>query len=141
MIIETQIFKNKIMMELINQATAILAQGTELMKNPAISGAVNGMFGWLKGVLGKKSAKEKLDLIAENRHNEETIAGLKANLEFILEDNEDLQKQLAEKIKEVEELMKKEGIQSITKTNTMTTKGDGNINLQDINGGNITINK
>jgi len=128
-------------MELVNQTTAILTQGAELMKNPAISGAVTGFFGWVKGILGKKSAKEKLELIEQNKHNEATIAGLQANLEFILEDNEDLQKQLAEKLKEVEQLMKKEGIQSITKTNTMTTIGDGNINLQDINGGDITINK
>ena len=128
-------------MELVTQASTILSQGAELMKNPAISGAVGGMFGWLKEILGKKSAKEKLELIEQNKHNDGTIAGLEANLEFILEDNEDLQKQLAEKIKEVESLMEKAGVQSITKTNTMTTTGDGNISLQDLNGGNITINK
>ncbi len=50
-------------MEIVTQTSAILKQGVELMKNPAISGAVTGMFGWLKGILGKKSANEKLELI------------------------------------------------------------------------------
>jgi len=133
-------------MELVTQASAILKQGAELMKNPAIGGAVTGMFGWLKGILGKKSAKEKLELIEQNKHNEGTIAGLEANLEFILEDNEDLQKQLAEKVKEVDTLMQKEGMKSIIITSTATIGDNSNDNTQvqgkfDINsgGGNIKI--
>jgi hypothetical protein len=130
-------------MELITQASAILKQGAELMENPAISGAVTGLFGWLKGILGKKSAKEKLELIEQNKHNEGTIAGVEANLEFILEDNEDLQKQLAEKIKEVEELMKKEGIDNSVKTNTINVSNSTNtkiVQAVDTKGGDITIN-
>jgi len=119
-------------MELVNQTTEILKQGSELMKNPAISGAVTGLFSWLKGMLGKKSAKEKLELIGQNKHNEETIAGLKANLEFILEDNEDLQKQLAEKLKEVKLLMKENGVDNSNKTNTNVSNGSNIKTMQDI---------
>lgn len=130
------------MMELVTQAGAILTQGAELMKNPAINGAVTGMFGWLKGVLGKKSAKEKLELIEQNKHSEETIAGLKANLEFILEDNEDLQKQLAEKLKEVELLMKKEGVDNSVTTNTANVTNSTNTKFaQGVSvGGDFVIN-
>jgi len=129
-------------MELVTQAGAILTQGAELMKNPAINGAVTGMFGWLKGVLGKKSAKEKLELIEQNKHSEETIAGLKANLEFILEDNEDLQKQLAEKLKEVELLMKKEGVDNSVTTNTANVTNSTNTKFaQGVSvGGDFVIN-
>ncbi len=132
-------------MELVNQASGILLKGAELMKNPAISGAVTGMFSWLKGVLGKKSAQEKLSLIEQNKHDESTIAGLKANLEFILEDNEDLQKQLAEKIEEVDTLMQKEGMESIiiTSTSTVGDNSDGNVSIQgetNINSGGGDIN-
>jgi len=113
------------------------------MKNPAISGAVTGMFGWLKGILGKKSAKEKLALIEQNKHSEKTISDLKANLEFILEDNEVLQIQLAEKVKEIELLMEKSGFQKIiNKKNIMKDTGDNSQNFQDVNvKGNFSINK
>ncbi len=126
-------------MELVNQTTEILKQGTELMKNPTISGAITGLFGWLKGILGKKSAKEKLELIEQNKHNEGTIAGLEANLEFILEDNKDLQTQLAEKVKEVELLMDKAGVQAITKNNNIRIKGNSKV-FQDINDSTISDN-
>ncbi len=128
-------------MDLVTQTSAILKQGAELMKNPAIGGAITGFFGWIKGILGKKSAKEKIELIEQNKHNESTIAGLEANLEFILEDNEDLQKQLAEKVKEVELLMEKAGVENnISKTNTMTNTNQS-IGVQDTNDSTISINK
>ena len=129
-------------MKLVNQTTEILKQGSELMKNPVISSAIREIFEWLKGILGKKSAKEKLELIEQNKYNEETIIGLKANLEFILEDNEDLQKQLSEKLKKVELLMEKTDVQKIIKTNTISITGNANIVLQDItSNGNFIINK
>ncbi len=129
-------------MKLVNQTTEILKQGSELMKNPVISSAIREIFEWLKGILGKKSAKEKLELIEQNKYNEETIIGLKANLEFILEDNEDLQKQLSEKLKKVELLMEKTDVQKIIKTNTISITGNANIALQDItSNGNFIINK
>ena len=130
-------------MELVNQTTEILKQGAELMKNPAISGAVTGFFGWIKGILGKKSAKEKLELIEQNKHNESTIAGLEANLEFILEDNEDLQKQLSEKVKDLELLMKKEGVDNSVKTNTINVSNSTDTKIAqgiDTKGGDLTIN-
>jgi len=129
-------------MELVTQTSAILKQSAELMKSPAIGGAVTGLFGWLKVILGKKSAKEKLELIEQNRYNDSTIAGLEANLEFILEDNEDLQKQLAEKIREVELLMKNAGIQNISNANRINNTGNSNKIMNDIMiSGNFSINK
>ncbi len=113
------------------------------MKNPAIGGVITGLFGWLKGILGKKSAKEKLELIEQNKHTEGTIAGLEANLEFILEDNEDLQKQLAEKLKEVELLMKQEGIDNSIKISTINISNSTNTKIAqgiDKIDGDLTIN-
>ena len=128
------------MSELINQTGAILEKGAELMKNPAIGGAVTGLFGWLKEILNKKAFKEKLELVETNKHNQDTIAGLKANLEFILEDNDEMRDLLAEKVKEIEILSKKSGIENVTKSNVMNNTGNGITGFQDITG-NIAINK
>ena len=131
------------MNELIAQTGAILGQATELLKIPAIGGAVTGLFGWLGKVFTKKSSKERLTLIEQNKHSEETIKVLKNNLQFEIEDNEELQAQLAQKLKEIEKLMKQEGVNTVKKTNTMNVTGNGNINFQDINlkGGNISVNR
>lgn len=130
------------MNELVTQTGAILLKSAELLKNPAIGGAVTGMFSWLKEVLGKKSAKEKLELIENNEHNEDTINSLKSNLDFILEDNDDLQAQLAEKLKELDLLMKQEGVDSSVTTNTINVGNNSNPKIvQGINTkGDITIN-
>jgi hypothetical protein len=64
------------MNELIAQTGAILGQATELLKIPAISGAVTGLFGWLGKVLTGQKAKERLALIEQNQHSEETIGNL-----------------------------------------------------------------
>jgi len=127
------------MTELINQAVGILSKGAELLKNPAISGAVSGMFGWMKDVLGKKSAKEKLELIEQNKHSDDTINTLKANLEFMLEDNDELQKQLADKVGEVTKLAEKEGIKNVTKYIDISIKGDKDIVLVDFKGGDLDL--
>ncbi|MEI6291592.1 MAG: hypothetical protein WCP19_14290, partial [Chloroflexota bacterium] len=123
------------------QTGAILGQATELLKIPAISGAVTGLFGWLGNAFTKKSAKERLALIEQNQHSEETISNLKINLETVLEDNEELQKELAEKLKEIEIQMEKAGIKNVTKTNTVIVSGTGHITPVDINKSTITINR
>ena len=87
--------------------------GTEDIVKTASSGFIT----WLGNLFTKKSAKEKVRLIAENKQNQETIAGLKANLEFILEDNEELQNELSEKVKSLDLLLKQNGV-----TNTITGK-------------------
>lgn len=87
----------------------------------------------------KKSTQEKLALIEQQKADAATIEGLKSNLEFVLEDNEELQKELAEKVKELDSVLKKVGV-NITKTNTATVTGDGNIVNQDISNSTITIN-
>jgi hypothetical protein len=77
-------------------------------------------------------------LIEQQKADAETIAGLKANLELMLDGNDELQKQLAEKVKEVELLLKQAGSQ-ITKTNTINATGNNKI-YQDINNSTITDN-
>jgi hypothetical protein len=130
------------MTDLINQAGAILEKSAELVQIPAVSGAIDSFFNWLSGVFSnKKKSLEQIELIKQNNHNKETITGLMTNLDFVIDDNEDLRKQLEIKVKELDELAKKAGVKNITKTNTMTITGNGNIGLQDINGGNININK
>jgi len=132
-------------MELIGQANAIFSQGAELMKNPAISGAVGGMFSWMKGVFkNNKRAQERLELIEKSQANEEAIKGLSSSLDDVLYGNEELQKQLAEKLKEIETIMQRENINNsvTTTTTTITTTGDGNKigSNVDTGGGDFIIN-
>ena len=133
------------MNDLVSQTGSILENTTELMKIPAVSGAVVGLFGWLGIIFTKKSAKEKLYLIEQNLHGEETIIGLLANLETVLVDNEGLQNQLAEKLKELDLLMKQVGIigtNTNKKVNIVNITGNANIAFQDIlRSSNIAINR
>ena len=108
----------------------ILKQSTVLLKNPAIGGAFTGMTGWIKSAFNNNiRAKERLELIEKAEANENAINQLKTNLEDLFYNNEDLQKQLTEKVDEVKKLMKQEGL-SVSKTNTMATTGNGNISIQ-----------
>ena len=78
--------------------------------------------------------------IEEGKADEKTVAGFGANLDFILEDNDQLQKELAEKITQLEEVMAKEGISIVNKTNSMNISGAGSKGLQDVNAGQGNIN-
>ncbi len=132
-------------MELVGQANAIFSQGTELMKNPAISGAVAGMYSWMKGVFkNNKRAQERLEQIEKSDANEDAIKGLTSSLDDVLYGNEELQKQLAEKLKEIETIMQRENINnSVTTTTTnINTTGDGNKVVSGVNvkGGDFIIN-
>ena len=125
------------MNELMTQLSAILGQAAELLKIPAISGAVTGLFSWLGNVFTKEPAKKRLNLFQQNKQSEETITELKSNLKYEIEGNEDLQKQLAEKLNEIEKLMKDNNVQS-TVSNKISIKGDNNKAYQNIH--NSTIN-
>lgn len=127
------------MNELLTQTGAILGQATELLKNPAISGAVTGLFTFLKSKFNGKSAQEKLALIEQNRHDEKTIVMLQGNLEDVLNENESLQNELAEKLKEIEKLMKENGVQP-TVSNKISINGEGNIAYQNIHNSTISDN-
>ncbi len=127
-------------MDIISQTTQILEQSVELMKNPAVSGAVNGFLGWMKNIFSNnKRAQQRLEMIEKMEANEEIIKGLQTNLDDLLYENEELKKQFEGKLAELQEQLQNAGVQ-ITKTNTMNITGDGNIGLQDINGGDININ-
>lgn len=128
-------------MDPITLAGVILSGANKLMENEAVGSAVKGVMNWIGGVLGKPSATEKLQQIEQNQQVEESVNSIKANLEFVLEGNQDLQNQLAAKLEEIQALMKKENVQ-MPKTNTMTITGNENIGFQDINTqGNITITR
>lgn len=129
------------MNELIQQTGQLLTQSQELLKNPGVKQAVTGFLSWIgnKIFANKKATKEKLALIEQQKANAETISSLKANLEFVLDGNDELQNELAEKVKEINTLLKKAGVQ-ITKTNTTNVEGDNNIVNQDLNNSTITIN-
>ena len=130
------------MLELVSVTGVILSQASELMKNPAVKGAVSGMVDWIGNVLGKPSAKEKLKLIEENQHDESTIESLKSNLEFMLEDNQELQQQLSQKLKEIQEISQREGIKITTTTNTINITGDNNTTIQGVSSkGDINITR
>jgi len=117
------------MSNIINQTGAVLEKSAELLKNPALGEAVTGLFSWLGNIFIKPSVKEKLELVEQNKHNDKIIAVLMANLEFILEGNEDLQNQLTEKLKELDLLMKQAGVSTITKTNAINLTGNGNMQI------------
>lgn len=129
------------MAELIQQTGNILTQSQELLKQPEVQGAVTGFLSWIgkKIFANKKSTQEKLALIEQQKADAATIEGLKSNLEFVLEDNEELQKELAEKVKELDSVLKKVGV-NINKNNTVNITGDGNKVYQDISNSTITDN-
>lgn len=129
-------------MEIITLAGVILSQANKLMENEKVGSAVKGVMSWIGGVLGKPSANEKLQQIEENQNLEDNVNSIKSNLEFVLEDNQALQSQLAAKLEELQGLMKQEGIPLATKTNTMNVSGNENISFQDIGTqGNISITR
>lgn len=130
------------MMELITLAGVILSGANKLMENEKVGNAVKGVMTWIGGALGKPSANEKLQQIEQNSNVEDNVNSIKANLKFVLEDNQALQSQLAAKLEELQSLMQKEGIPMPSKTNTMNITGNENIGFQDINTqGNITITR
>lgn len=126
------------MNEVISQTLNILTNASEILKSPAVSGVFTGFVGWLGSKLQKKSAIEKLEKIQDNDYGDEEISGLKATLEFILEDNDDLIKTLSEKVESIEKSIKKAGI-SINKTNQINIHGNSNISANDINNSSINI--
>jgi len=133
------------MNELIEQTVALVQKSSELLRQTETEeitkSAAKYFLDWLSNVFTKKSAKEKLNQIAENKVNQETILGLKVNLEYVLEDNDLLQKQLSEKIKELGVLLKNNGIQ-ITRNNITSVTGNANMVFQNImNSSNLTINR
>ena len=131
------------MMEIIALTGALIQGGKKLMENEAVANTVNGVFNWVGNALGgKKSVIEKLEKAEQDQISEEEVNSIKSQLEFVLEDNEELQKQLAAKLEEVQKVADREGVSIITKTNTMNVTGNNNISLQDIDSdGNISIGR
>ncbi len=108
-------------MEIIGLTVIILTQANKLSENEAAGGALKAVTGWIGDILGKPSAKEKLQQIEQNQNIEANVNSITASLEFVLEGNEQLQNELAAKIAELQRMMKKEGISMPTATNTTNT--------------------
>lgn len=131
------------MSDIMQQTGEILDKSQELLKEPMVKGAISGFLKWIgdKIFANKKSVKEKLALIEQQKADTNTISGLKANLEFVLEDNEELRKELEEKVKAIDLLLKQSGIET-NKTNSQVVSGDGAIGVQDVSdSSNVTINQ
>lgn len=74
------------------------------------------MFGWLKKAFkNSKRAQERLELIEKAEANKETIKQLQTNIDDLLYDNEEYQKQLAELVEDVKKQADKAGVKNITK--------------------------
>jgi len=129
------------MNELIQQTGNILTQAQELLKVPGVKETVTGFLGWMgKKIFSKsKTAQERLILIEKQQADAQTIATLMGNLEAALENNEELQQELNEKVASVQSELKQAGV-VITKTNTGTVTGNDNQFFQDITG-NVTTTK
>jgi len=129
------------MTELIQLTGAILTQAQELLKLPGVKETVTGFLGWMgKKIFSKsKAAQERLILIEQQQADAETIAKLMGHLESALENNEELQKELNEKVASVQSELKQAGV-NITKTNTGTVTGNDVQFFQDVTG-NITTTK
>lgn len=131
------------MNELIDQTISIVQKSSELLKQTGtdelVKTAAKGFFGWLANIFTKNSAKEKLKLIEDNKANQDTISGLKANLEFVLEDNQELQKQLENKVKELATFYKNQLPQiNISSNSAIGNNSSNNIIIQGISSGNNT---
>ncbi|MBE0637319.1 MAG: tetratricopeptide repeat protein [Bacteroidales bacterium] len=127
------------MTELIQQTGAILTQAQEWLKLPGVKEPVTGFLDWMSQKVFSKSekSKERLILIEQQQADAGTIAKLMGNLESELEDNEELQKELNEKVAAVQTELKQAGV-NITKTSTITITGNHNKAYQDISNSNIT---
>ncbi len=129
------------MNEVLQQTGNILAQSQELLKQPEVKGAVSGFLSWIgkKIFAGKKAKQARLALIEQQKADEQTINDLKSDIRSLVEDNEDLQKDLAEKVKEVDLFLKQSGEQT-SKTSTINITGNNNKVYQDINNSFISDN-
>ncbi len=114
------------MLEIIEQTAELLDQSQGLLENPAIKTSLIKLTTWMTNKLfnNKKSSKEKLELIEQKKADTDTIASIKANLEFVLDNNEKLSDELFEKTKELRNLIK-ENNPVCTKTIIQTHNGIG----------------
>lgn len=121
------------MLEIIALAGSIISGGKELMKNEAVAETVNGVFDWIGNKLGSiKFVTEKLKKVKNDGISEKDANMITEMLKDQLKDNNELQKELVAKLENVKKVAKQQGVPLVTKTNTITTRGNYNINLQDI---------
>ncbi len=92
------------MNELVQRTGTILEQANKYSNISTVKGTFTGFLDWIgKKLFGnKKSTNEELALIEQQKADEKIISDLKLKIEFVLEDNEKLQKKLTEKINKVE---------------------------------------
>ncbi len=123
------------MNELTQQAGTAFEQAQELMSVASAKETVTEILDWIaeKVFSNKNTTKQKLTLIKQQKADHATIDGLKLILEFVLEDNEELQQELAEKLQEIDKLAADLDI-TIPKVNTATITGNGKIVIQDVQG-------
>ncbi|MCD4725369.1 MAG: hypothetical protein K8R63_11060 [Bacteroidales bacterium] len=128
-------------MQIISLALGLMGQFTKLSQNPNIKPVINGLSDWIGNIFSKHFVKDKLKQVKENRFDDETISELKVLLKHRLEDEEELLKQLEEKISEVIGKVNEEGLQDQVERNIVTITGDKNVVLTGFDtSGDININ-
>ncbi len=126
-------------MDIVAKTIQILSKSSELLQEPAVADAISEFIQLLKNILSDyRRARERLEIIVKMEANEKIIKGLQTNLDDLLYENEELKKQLEEKLQEIHENLKDAGIQ-------IKIEGDENINFFSITSGlndilKITIN-
>ncbi|ACF13830.1 hypothetical protein Ctha_1367 [Chloroherpeton thalassium ATCC 35110] len=130
------------MNELIEKPEDILTHGQELMKHPVVKNAVLKIVNWIgtKVFAGKKATQEKLALLEAQKADAALVADLKAKLEFVLEDNDALRKELAAQVNALNAQLKQAGAQT-QKTNTASVSGEKNNLIQDSPNSSIHIGR
>jgi hypothetical protein len=95
-------------------------------------------FNWIKPILIKEDGIEEkiVQKLKENPESEIKQDAIKIAIMSAIEDNQELDKC----IKEMAAIISQKMGDTITKTNTMKVKGDGNISLQDVSGSTINVN-
>ncbi len=131
------------MTELIQQVGVAFEKAQQLMGVSAVKETVTGILGWIgkKVFSNNPITNKRLALIEQQKADAETINSLKANLEYVLNGNEELQKELAEKVQEIEKLSQEAGVKTEETTTITTGANSTNTILKDVSiGGNFSGN-
>ncbi len=93
---------------------------------------------WIKPIFIKEDGTEEktVQKLKENPESEIKQNALKTAIESEIEDNPEAEKW----IKEMAQIIAQKTGDSITKTNNMKVKGDGNVSLQDVSGSTFNVN-
>ncbi len=133
-------------MEPITTATAVASVVGYLAKTLKDNQSITDFLGdfteatinWIKPVFIKEDGTEEkvVQKLKENPESEIKQNAVKTAIESEIEDNPEAEKW----IKEMAQIIAQKTGNTISKTNTMRVKGDGNVSYQDVTGGTFNVN-